>query len=51
MRRLLYVPIVHDEAGLGSVGTALACKRAALSGERRWALHKETVRKSRESVA
>ena len=51
MRRLLYVPILHDEADPGSVGTALARKSAALSGERRWALHKESVHKFWESVA
>ncbi|MBI2871847.1 MAG: hypothetical protein HYY00_01485 [Chloroflexi bacterium] len=43
MRRLLYVPIIHDEADLGSAGKALREKSAALSGEWRWTLHQETV--------
>jgi len=45
MRRLLYVPIIHEEADLGSARTALAQRSAALSGERRWVLHRETVGK------
>ncbi len=51
MRRLLYVPIIHEEADMGSVGAVLARKTAALSGERRWAIHKETVAKFWQSVA
>lgn len=43
MRRLLYVPIIHDEADLGSLGAALAQHSAALAGERRWGIHQETV--------
>lgn len=50
MRRLLYIPIIHDQADLGSLGAALAQKAAALSGERRWAIHKETAHKFWESV-
>lgn len=50
MRQLLYVPIIHDEADMGSAGAALAQKSAALSGDRRWALHKETVEKFWESI-
>lgn len=51
MRRLLYIPIIHEEADLGSARTALAQKSAALSGERRWVLHRETVGKFWETVA
>ena len=51
MRKLLYVPIVHSEADLGSAGTTLAQKSAALSGDRRWVMRKETVDKFWETVA
>jgi len=51
MKRLLYIPAIHDEADLGSARTALAQRSAALSGERRWVLHRETVGKFWERVA
>lgn len=51
MRRLLYIPIIHSEADLGSTGSGLARQSAALSGEERWAIHQETVSKFWESVA
>ena len=50
MRRLLHVPIMHEEADMGSAATALAQQSAALSGERQWALHQETVREFWESI-
>ncbi len=43
MRRLLYVPVIHDPADLGSAGAALSQRSAAVIGERLWALHQETV--------
>lgn len=43
MRRLLYVPVIHQEADLGSLGPALDRASAALYGEARWAQHKDTV--------
>ncbi len=43
MRRLLYVPIIHGEADLGSAGSELAKKSISLSGESRWAFHLEVV--------
>ena len=43
MRRLLYVPIIHGDEDLGSAGATLAQQSARLSGERRWAMHKETA--------
>ncbi|MFQ5875738.1 MAG: hypothetical protein ACE5JL_18320 [Dehalococcoidia bacterium] len=43
MRRLLYVPIIHGEADLGSAGPELAKKSISLSGESRWAFHLEVV--------
>lgn len=45
MRRLLYVPVIHDAADLGHAGPGLTQASAALVGERRWATHKETVRR------
>ena len=44
MRNLLYVPILHEEVDLGGSGPALARESAAQAGERRWALHQETLR-------
>ncbi len=43
MRRLLLVPIIHDEADMGSLGAILARRSVELSGESRWALHQRTV--------
>lgn len=45
MRRLLYIPVIHDDADLGSSGPALACRSAVLAGESRWAGHRETARR------
>ena len=50
MKRLLYIPIIHDEADLGSASAALAQRSAVLSGERRWVLHRETVGKFWERI-
>ncbi len=50
MRRLLYVPIVHDKTDMGSFGAALTRQSVALAGERRWALHQRVVRGFWESV-
>ncbi len=50
MRRLLYIPIIHEEADLGSAGPDLARGSSTLAGEHRWALHQETVRGFWESV-
>ncbi|MFQ5874069.1 MAG: hypothetical protein ACE5JL_09735 [Dehalococcoidia bacterium] len=43
MKRLLCVPIIHDEADLGSAGAELAKKSILLSGENRWASHQGVV--------
>ena len=51
MRKLLYVPIIHSESDLGSLGPAIDRKTASLCGERRWAEHKETVSRFWQSVA
>ena len=51
MKRLLYVPSIHDEADLGSASTTLSKRSAVLSGEHRWRLHRETVAKFWQRVA
>jgi hypothetical protein len=43
MRRLLYVPIIHTEADLGSVGNNIAKKGISEFGEALWKRHQETV--------
>jgi len=50
MRRLWCVPIIHDEVDLGSVGAALAQQSSALTGKRRWAIHREAMRHFWKSV-
>jgi hypothetical protein len=50
MKRLLYVPIIHEEADLGSAGPSLAQNSLTQAGERLWALHQETVRGFWEEV-
>jgi hypothetical protein len=50
MRRLLYIPIIHDETDLGHAGEALGRLSAAQSGQRRWAKHEETGRRFWENV-
>jgi len=51
MRKLLYVPIIHMEADMGSAASAIDSKSASLCGEERWAKHKETVAKFWGNVA
>lgn len=51
MRELLYVPIIHSESDLGSLGAAIDRRSASLYGEKRWAEHKETVARFWKSVA
>lgn len=50
MRRLLYVPIIHDQADMGSLGEALARQSVVLAGESRWRLHERSVRQFWDSV-
>ncbi len=42
-RRLLYVPIIHTEADLGSVGKDIAARGLREFGETLWKRHEETV--------
>jgi hypothetical protein len=51
VRELLYVPIIHSESDLGSLGAAIDKRSASLYGEKRWAEHKETVTMFWKSVA
>lgn len=51
MRRLLYVPIIHDDADMGSSGAALARSTARLVGEGLWAIHRQTVEKFWQGVS
>lgn len=50
MRRLLYVPVLHDEADIGSAGAALQQRSSSMAGEERWAKHRETACRFWESV-
>lgn len=43
MRKLLYIPIIHDQSDMGIFGPALEKASSSYLGERRWAKHKETV--------
>lgn len=40
MRRLIYIPIIHTDADMGSLASALEQTTAALCGEQRWERHK-----------
>lgn len=51
MRRLLYIPIIHEEADLGSLASALEQSTAALCGEARWERHKATASKFWQMVS
>lgn len=43
MRRLLYLPIIHDPVDLGSLGPAILQRSVALSGEDPWPAHREVM--------
>ena len=43
MRKLIYIPIIHTNADMGSFGKELAKKSVALIGESKWQLHTDTV--------
>jgi len=51
VRRLLYVPLIHDEADMGSVGNALGQRSTESFSKQRWAIHSEVMNKFWESVA
>jgi len=39
MRRLIHVPIMHEQADLGSLGAVLAARGTTMVGAERWARH------------
>lgn len=43
MRRLIYIPIIHTDADMGSLASALEQSTAAVCGEKRWEKHKATA--------
>ena len=51
MRKLLYVPILHAEADLGSLAPAIVRHSIALCGQERWAEHQEVVKRFWQRVA
>ncbi len=51
MRRLIYIPIVHTDADMGSLASTLEQSTAALCGEERWERHKATAAKFWQMVS
>ena len=51
MRRVVLVPLVHDEADLGTAGPALLAETIRLAGAVRWAAHTETLARYWAEVA
>ncbi|MBU4194874.1 MAG: hypothetical protein KKF66_07760 [Actinobacteria bacterium] len=51
MRKLYYVPTVHTEMDLGSLGTSIGSKGRAIAGEKRWKDHQQTVSRFWDLVA
>jgi len=43
MRKLLYVPIIHSSADLGSIAAEAEKKGIAICGKGRWQAHKQTI--------
>lgn len=43
MRRLIYIPIIHTDADMGSLASALEQSTAAVCGAERWKRHKTTA--------
>jgi len=43
MRKLIYIPIIHTNPDMGSIGKELIKKSVDLIGERKWQLHTTTV--------
>lgn len=51
MRTLIYVPIIHSDADMGSVGAAIEKQSSAYIGSERWLKHKQMVGKFWGNVA
>ncbi len=43
MRKLLYIPLIHGGADLGSVAASMDEKGVAMHGEEKWEKHKRTI--------
>ncbi|MFA4844547.1 MAG: hypothetical protein WC632_06340 [Candidatus Margulisiibacteriota bacterium] len=43
MRKLLYVPIIHSSADLGTIAAETEKKGIAICGRERWAAHQQTI--------
>jgi len=43
MRKLLYVPIIHSSADLGTIAAETEKKGIAICGKERWEAHKQTI--------
>ncbi len=43
MRKLLYVPIIHEDADMGSVASSIGKKSVEMCGMERWERHREIV--------
>jgi len=43
MRKLLYVPVIHVESDMGSIGPDIDKRSADICGRERWEKHKKTV--------
>lgn len=43
MRKLLYVPIIHSSADLGTIAAEAEKKGVAICGKERWEAHKQTI--------
>ncbi len=51
MRRLIYIPIIHTDADMGSLASALEQSTAAVCGEERWERHKVIAAKFWQMVS
>lgn len=51
MRKLLYVPILHSSADMGSVAPSLENKGIAMTGIEGWESHKKTISKFWDSLS
>ena len=51
MKKLLYVPIIHMKADLGSVADTIDKKSSQMLGEKRWNRHKKAVSEFWDSIA
>ena len=51
MRRLIYIPIIHMEADLGSIAPSVDQRSRGIVGEERWEKHKKTVADFWDAIA